>query len=237
MSGADRGDRARPDLHLHLPHGGARAVTGVALVLHGGRATSAEPAAERQLAVLRLRPVASRLARDGSRHGLAVARLRYAVRGWNGGQRSPVTDARWALDQLRERFGTPPVALVGHSMGGRVVNYVADDPDVTTAVELAPWIESGDPTETMRGRALLVIHGSMDKMTSPRRSAEYVRRVQDIASEARYIGLRGSAHALLGRAGLTHAITSAFVLEHLYGVKPSGEAASALAADRPTATI
>lgn len=237
MSAANPDGPARPDLHLHLPRGGEAAVTGVALVLHGGRATSTEPTAERQLAVLRLRPVASRLVRDGSRHGLAVARLRFVVRGWNGTQRSPVADARWALDRLRAQFGGPPVALVGHSMGGRVVNYVADDPDVTTAVELAPWVESGDPTGTMRDRSLLVIHGAMDKMTSPRRSADYVRNVQDIATEARYIGLRGSAHALLGRAGLTHALTSAFVLEHLYGVAPTGEAAAALAAGRPTATI
>lgn len=236
MSTGNR-EQPRPVLHVQLPKGGDAAVTGVALVLHGGRATSTESTAERQLAVLRLRPVASRLARDGHRHGLAVARLRYAVRGWNGAERSPVADARWALDQLRARFGSSPTALVGHSMGGRVVNYVADDPDVTTAVGLAPWVESGDPTATMRARALLVIHGSMDRMTSPRRSAEYVRRVQDIATEARYIGLRGSAHALLGRAGLTHAITSAFVLEHLYGIEPSGAAATALAADRPTATI
>ncbi len=37
--------------------------------------------------------------------------------------RSPVADTLWALDQLTERFPDVPVALVGHSMGGRAAMY------------------------------------------------------------------------------------------------------------------
>ena len=58
----------------------------------------------RQLAVLRMLPFAKDLGRAGAPLGLAVARLRYGVRGWNGEDRSPVADGRWALDQLAERF-------------------------------------------------------------------------------------------------------------------------------------
>ena len=76
--------------------------------------------------------------------GLAVVSLRHCMRGWNGDLRSPVADARWALDQFRERFGDVDVALVGHSMGGRTALAVADDPSVRSVVALAPWIEPGD---------------------------------------------------------------------------------------------
>ena len=38
---------------------------------------------------------------------------------------SPVPDTLWALDQLAARFPDVPVALVGHSMGGRAAMYAA----------------------------------------------------------------------------------------------------------------
>ncbi|MBN9620076.1 MAG: alpha/beta hydrolase, partial [Actinobacteria bacterium] len=100
-----------------------RAVTAVALVLHGGRERGTGPVRARNLAVIRMQPFASALTRSGAPLGLAVARLRYRVRGWNGALRSPVDDVEWALDSLATRFPDAPVALVGHSMGGRAAVY------------------------------------------------------------------------------------------------------------------
>ncbi|MCW2658521.1 MAG: alpha/beta hydrolase, partial [Jatrophihabitans sp.] len=105
-----------PALLVDEPRGEVRAV---ALVLHGGRSQGTGPVRARQLAVLRMRPFISSLRQAGADHGLAVARLRYAVRGWNGSAASPVADVRDALDQLAARFPGIPIALVGHSMGGR----------------------------------------------------------------------------------------------------------------------
>src|SRR5690349_13608712 len=85
-------------------------VRGVALVLHGGRAKSHMPVRAQQLAVLRMRPFVHALRRHADA-GLAVAQVRYRVRGWNGAERSPVADTLWALDQLVERFPDVPVAL------------------------------------------------------------------------------------------------------------------------------
>lgn len=187
---------------------GARAV---ALVLHGGRSSSRSKARARHLAVLRMRPFAASLLAAGASRGLAVARLRYALRGWNGELQSPVADARWALAQLHERFPDAPVALVGHSMGGRTAMYVADDPLVTSVVGLAPWLEDRDPVATMAGRRLLVLHGDRDRTTSAAASRRYVEAARGTARSAAFVSVRGDGHAMIGRPRVWHAVTASFV--------------------------
>src|SRR5579875_2390195 len=107
-------------LFVDRPRGPVR---GIAVVLHGGRSTSVAPVRPYQLAVVRMQPFAASLRRFGRPDGLLVARVRYTVRGWNGAQRSPVADVEQALDELTARFPDVPIALVGHSMGGRAAVY------------------------------------------------------------------------------------------------------------------
>ena len=196
---------------------GADDARAVALVLHGGRSASRSPARARHLAVLRMRPFATALTAAAGSRGLAVARLRYTLRGWNGDLASPVADARWALEQLHERFPDAPVALVGHSMGGRTAVHVADDPLVTVVVGLAPWLEAGDPVETMRDRRLLVLHGDRDRTTSAKASRRYVEAVRPIARSAAFVTVRGDGHAMINRPRVWHATASAFVTAALLG--------------------
>src|SRR4051794_32010909 len=70
-----------PRLTIAAPDGSVRAV---ALVLHGGRAKSEAPVRRTNLTVVRMTPFATSLRQAGADLGLAVARLRYVVRGWNG---------------------------------------------------------------------------------------------------------------------------------------------------------
>lgn len=214
-----------PTLTVTPPPGGDAATTAVALLLHGGRSQSTAPTAARQLAVLRMLPFASSLRRAGGAHGLAVARLRYVQRGWNGSRQSPVPDARWALGRLRERFGDVPVALVGHSMGGRTALYVAGHPAVTTVVGLAPWIEPGDPVDQLAGRRVLLAHGTHDHMTSAAASARYARQAESVAASVSYVGVNDEKHAMLRRASVWHQLTTGFVLGVLYDRTPDGTAA------------
>jgi dienelactone hydrolase len=204
-------------LDVVTPDGGTRAI---ALVLHGGRARSTQQVSPRHLAVLRMAPFARSLRAAGARHGLAVARLRFAVRGWNGDQQAPVADLRMALDRLAADHPGSPIALVGHSMGGRSAIYTAEHPAVQTVVALAPWIEAGDPWARLTGRDVLVIHGGYDWMTSPRASAALVTALQGVAHVATYAGIRGDSHAMLRRAGLWHELTTGYVLGSLCGVDP-----------------
>lgn len=208
---------AQPAFDVAAPDG---AVRGVALVLHGGRARGRQPVRPTQLTVLRMTPFASSLRRAGRGHGLAVARLRYLVRGWNGTARSPVPDVEWALEQIAERFPEAPVALVGHSMGGRAAIYVAAHPAVRAVVGLAPWIEQGDPYDQVAGRHVLVVHGDRDRITSPAASAAWVQRAATVATSASHVAMHGERHAMLHRARLWHSLTTSYVLAVLCGVRP-----------------
>jgi pimeloyl-ACP methyl ester carboxylesterase len=219
---------AEPHLQVSEPAGTVRAL---ALVLHGGRAKGAGPVKARNLAVVRMSPFATALRRAGDEHGLAVARLRYRVRGWNGAERSPVPDVEWALDQLTARFPGATTALVGHSMGGRAAIYAAAHPGVHAVVGLAPWIEPGDPYEQVAGRHILVAHGDRDRMTSARASAAWTRQAGTVAASAAYVSVHRERHAMLRRANLWHSMTASYVLAVMCGVAPDGTA------DGPAANV
>jgi pimeloyl-ACP methyl ester carboxylesterase len=209
----------RPKLIVSTPRGTAR---GVAVVLHGGRSKSTMRVRATQPAVLRMRPFVHSLRRGGRADGLVVAQVRYQVRGWNGSTRSPVADTEWALDQLAARFPDVPIALVGHSMGGRTAMYVAGHDRVRAVVGLAPWIEPGDPVDGLAGRRVLIAHGDADRMTNPRASAAFARAAEPIAESVTFVSVAGEHHAMLKRPRLWHELTTGFVLGVLFDRRPNG---------------
>lgn len=169
-------------------------------MLHGGQDSSRRPARWHDLAVLRMVPVARAVARAG--HGtFAVAMLRYAVRGWNGSAASPVPDARKALDEIADAYPGVPIALVGHSMGGRVALALADDPRVVEVIGLAPWVVGDVGLEAHEDQKLLLIHGVGDRMTSAQASRRVVETLQERGLTASFVGLKAADHAMLRRAG------------------------------------
>jgi dienelactone hydrolase len=188
----------------------------VVLVLHGGRQDSLAPTRSGQLAILRMVPIARRIGRLG-RGRLAVARLRYGVRGWNGDLQSPVTDARWALDQLSARFPDLPIGLVGHSMGGRTALRVAGHDAVRSVVALAPWLPRGEPTSQLAGRNVLLVHGTADRMTSPKGSAAVAEQLREAGVSSSFIELIGERHAMLGKPRLWHDLSAGFLTATLLG--------------------
>ena len=100
---------------------------GLVLVLHGGASRRDRPeVSPTQLSVLRMIPIAQRIARAG-RGRLAVVRLLNSVRGWDT-RHTPVEDVRWALEQLRSEYDGLPTCLVGHSLGGRAALLAGDQP-------------------------------------------------------------------------------------------------------------
>lgn len=189
---------------------------GIVLVLHGGREDDHTPARTRQLAVLRMAPIARRVAAAG-RGRLAVVRVLNVVRGWNGLDAAPVEDTHWALEQCRERFGDLPVGLIGHSMGGRAAMRCAGAPNVRSVVGLAPWLPPGEPTAQLHGRRVLIVHGSADRMTSPDASAAFARSLAAVAEQITYVDVAGEHHAMLRRRATFDGLAAAFITGTLLG--------------------
>lgn len=179
------------------------------LVLHGGREKSRAKVTRWQLAVLRMLPFAGSL-RRGLGDQVAVVRLTYRVRGWNGHAADPVVDTRWALERIRRVLPGVPVAVVGHSMGGRVALTVAADAGIAAVAALAPWVE-GDLRAPRDGRPVLLMHGSADRTTDPRRTALVAERWQEIGVPVTWVRVPGERHAMLRRARRWHDTVTEFV--------------------------
>lgn len=186
---------------------------GVALVLHGGKSHSREPVESTHLSPARMVPFARHLHRAGRKHGLAVWSLRNSVRGWNGAEMSPLQDARWALEQISSRHPGVPVFLVGHSMGGLTAVCAADHVQVEAVVALAPWLSPGTPVSAVAGRKVLIVHGTLDRWTSPSASLAFARRAAASAESMQYVALKGVGHFMFRKIRLWHTLSTGYVLK------------------------
>ena len=189
---------------------------GIVLVLHGGQEDSRRRARRTQLAVLRMVPLARTIAARSDR--LVVLRLLYLVRGWNGSSASPVADAEWALARAGQQYGADlPVALVGHSMGGRTALRVAGTPAVRSVVGLAPWLPVGEPTAQLAGRRVLIVHGLADHTTEPRLSATFAESLAGLAAQVSYVRVPGAKHSMLRRRATVDGLAAGYVSATLLG--------------------
>lgn len=173
---------------------------GVVLMLHGGAAHGERPVDGRSLSYRRTRAMYSSIGHKLVDSGHAVWLLRFSVKGWNataGREPSPVADARWALDRVREEYAALPVVLLGHSMGARTAVHVADDPSVTGVVGLAPWLQGNDPVRALAGRHIVAAHGSRDRITSARATEAFLRRADRLAASTRFIDMGSVGHYML----------------------------------------
>jgi alpha-beta hydrolase superfamily lysophospholipase len=193
-----------------LPSAGP--TTAVALVLPGGKANSYAPTDPSTPGARRMRPFASALHRRARTSGLAVWTVRYRYRGWNGGERSPVADALWALAEVRRRHGEVPVSVLGHSMGGRTALAVGGDPSVVGVCAFAPWTEAADPVAQLAGQSVLIAHGTLDRITSAAASRAYAARASQVAARVGYVPVRGDTHAMLFRWWAWNRIAIGFTL-------------------------
>jgi len=216
-------DRARL-IDIRVP----RSPQGVALVLHGGAGRrDSMMVSPTQLSVLRMIPIAGRIARAG-RGRLAVFRLLNSTRGWDT-RHTPVDDVHWALDRLRERFGEDlPTCLIGHSLGGRAALLAADQPAVRSAVALAPWVYETDGERLdVSGRRILVVHGDQDRVASIRRAevvASALRRTTDVG----FVRVAGGKHAMLRHHHVFDKLAADFAAATLLGDRPRGAVARVL---------
>lgn len=204
----------------------------VVLVLHGGQQRSHRPASWRQTAVLRMLPFARGIAMRGQGQ-VAVARLLHSVRGWNDGEASPVLEAREALAEIRSRHPGIPLGLLGHSMGGRTALHLAEEPDVTVIVGLAPWVARGDLPRGGPGLRALLMHGTRDRITSPKATRWMAKELGALGVDVTWRPVIGEGHALLRYPRLWHREAAAFAVDSLVGASATGASAAGGEVDVP----
>ena len=190
--------------------------TGAVLVLHGGASRRQNMmVSPTQLSVIRMVPIARKIAREG-RGDLAVFRLLNSRRGWDT-HHTPVHDARWALEQMANRLGKSlPTCLVGHSLGGRAAILTADRPEVRSAVALAPWVYPTDYPAHLTGQRILIVHGTKDRIASPTRAVELAQRLGALTPTALVL-IEGARHAMLGRHAIFSSLAAEWVSATLLG--------------------
>ena len=201
------------------------------LLLHGGASRRQDMVVSpTQLSVLRMIPVAKRLALSG-RGRLAVFRLLNSARGWDT-RHTPVEDVRWALAQLRDRFAAElPVGLIGHSLGGRAALLAGGAEPVRSVVALAPWLYPTDVNPALAGRHVLIVHGDHDRIASPKTSATVARALQSV-TDIGYITVRGGKHAMLRHHARFDGLATDFALATLLDRADTGTVGRVLAGDR-----
>ena len=131
--------------------------------------------------------------------GLAVWLVRYRYRGWNGQQASPLADIDWALGEARRLHGDVPVVLLGHSMGGRAALPMGGHRSVRAVLAFGPWLPDGEPAGQLEGRRVLIAHGSLDRVTSPRASRAFGQDAAAAGADVTWVEVRGDTHAMLLR--------------------------------------
>jgi dienelactone hydrolase len=133
--------------------------------------------------------------------GLAFAEVRYRVKSWRQLDMC-IEDARAAVRET----GAARTLLLGFSMGGGVAVRAADEPTVETVIGLAPWIPERIGLENLRGRRLVVLHGSLDRPlpgipgVSPTLSRRAYERARAAGVDATYEVVAGGLHGLAVRA-------------------------------------
>ncbi len=188
--------------------------SGCVLVLPGGKVRSDLSSRSWQLANLRMAFVAAALRRRLSPN-VEVRRVRYRLRGWNSPRLDALHDAQAAVDGVRDRFEPAEIAVVGHSMGGRVAAHLAARGDVGSVVALAPWWVGDDGDLIPATTRLLVVHGTADTWTDPRASLAQTRRAQQRGVDAEWVGLDGAGHYMVRQWREWHRLTAEFVAEQL----------------------
>ena len=203
------------------------------LVLHGGASRGEQMmVSPTQLSVLRMVPIAKRIALAGKGR-LATYRLLNSYRGWDA-HHTPVNDARWAMQQIKQKYGDVPVCLVGHSLGGRAALLAGDQDNVASVVALNPWVYPTDRVD-LRGRHVLFVHGDADRIAVPSR-AQTVARTLARTTDVAWLTVEGGKHAMLGRGSVFEKAATDWAAATLLGREVGDPVAGLLAGER-TASV
>jgi pimeloyl-ACP methyl ester carboxylesterase len=133
--------------------------------------------------------------------GLRFGEVRYRVKSWKRLDMC-IEDTRAAIAQADgER-----TLLLGFSMGGAVAIAAAEEARVEEVLGLAPWIPDRLDVVGLRGKRLVVIHGSLDRRVpgipgvSPASARRGFERAVGAGADGSYTTIAGAVHGTALRA-------------------------------------
>lgn len=247
---------SRRGARLGRPVGTGETVHGVVLLLPGGRPESTR-APYPLVTGAGHWPLARALVRAGREEPLVCHTVRYRYRGWNGSAAHPADDARWAADEVVRRYGDVPLCLVGTDIGGRAALRAADHPAVQSVVAIAPWLPPvplhgrgagtsvsahlgsprsaapGEPVNQLRGRQVLLVHGTDDRRCDPELSFRLAVRAREVTPDVCRFEAHTDGHQLRQHRPEVRALVTDFVLGTLCGQDFARPLTDALAAPPP----
>lgn len=133
---------------------------------------------------------------------LGFAEVKYRIKSWKRLE-SCVEDAVAAIGEA----AAPRTLLLGFSMGGAVAIRAAAEPTVEAVLGLAPWIPDRLCLETLQGKRLDVLHGSLDRWlpgipgVSAASSRSGYERVRALGVQGDYTLIPGALHGIALRTG------------------------------------
>ena len=143
---------------------------------------------------------------------LAVLRLKYRVRGWNGNRQDPVQDARWALDRIRRALPGIPVVARG-SLDGRPGGAAPQHRAGRRRRRRARAVGRERRPPPSAGHPRAALHGSHDRVTDPRRTGILAKRLEESGVDVRHVSVEGGDHPMLRKAALWHDTVADFVTD------------------------
>ncbi|MBO8196134.1 alpha/beta hydrolase [Streptomyces oryzae] len=245
--------RALPERETRLgrPRGAVgRAPHAVVLVLPGGGSAGGARGGARGASLAAAAaavPLARRLGRAGSDDDPLVSHLvRYrggsrAAGGDGGGGRVQecAADAERAVEEVVRRYGDVPVCLVGIDIGAPAALRAAGHQAVGSVVALGPLLSAdgdaadSEPVQQLRGRQVLIVHGTNDTRCDPELSFRLAERAKKVNAQVCRFEVHSDGHGLRGYSAEVAALTEDFVLGTLCGGDLCRPLTDALAAPPP----
>lgn len=185
-------------VRIHHIDGHPHESDGVVVIAHGGKPGGPAHPAWADPAYLIVAPF-SRAVRTASRGRIATVQVFHPQGGWEVMGPAAEADMRRVLAEVRRRFPSHPMCLVGHSSGGCAALRAGDEPQVRSITALAPYLPPTEPVDHLRERSVLVLHGARDRIASFEHSESFVLRLQSAGGPARLMPMRGG-HMLLRQA-------------------------------------
>ena len=130
--------------------------------------------------------------------GFGFGEVRYRTKSWNRLD-SCIEDTRAGR---RAHSAASGRSSLGFSMGGAVAIAAADEPRVERIVGLAPWIPDELGLDTLKGKRLDVLHGSLDRYlpgipgVAPASSRRGFDRAGAVGATGTYTLIRGAVHGV-----------------------------------------